>query len=49
MNLLLFEPIFAQFYGVIFGIDHLPGYFTVFGVLCIIVGVFYTNIGANTR
>ena len=49
MNILLFEPILAQILGVICGIDHIPGLFTVFGVLSILVGVYYANIGANKR
>ena len=49
MNILLFEPILAQILGVICGIDHIPGLFTIFGVFSILVGVYYANIGANKR
>ena len=45
MNALLYEPLISQILGYAYGIDHFPGYMTIFGVLIVLISIFFVNRG----
>ena len=43
---LLFTPFIGQAYGVLLGIDKLPGFLTLIGTLISMVGLYYVSVGS---
>ena len=46
---LLFNPIIAQLFGVILGVDVIPGWLSFLGAGIGLVGVYLVNKGENAR
>ena len=46
---LLFTPFVGQAYGVMLGIDKLPGYLTLIGTLVSMFGLYYVSTGGRLR
>jgi hypothetical protein len=49
MNALMLEPVVAQIFGCWFGIDHIPGIMTIFGVSTCLIAIHLINRGASIK
>lgn len=47
MNSYMLEPVFAQIFGCMFGIDKIPSPITVFALLIVLVATFFLNRAMN--
>tara|TARA_B110000305_G_C19230465_1_gene534946 strand:- start:328 stop:753 length:426 start_codon:yes stop_codon:yes gene_type:complete len=47
MNSYMLEPVFAQIFGCMFGVDKIPSPITVFALLIVLVATFFLNRAMN--